>query len=67
MTAPPPHQPRTVSRKAQIIGGAIALAVLAGVVWLAWTLMHAAPSGGAAGGGGFGGGPGGGGGRRGPA
>jgi multidrug efflux system membrane fusion protein len=67
MTAPPPHQPRTVSRKAQIIGGAIALAVLAGVVWLAWTLMHAEPSAGAAGGGGFGGGPGGGGGRRGPA
>lgn len=70
MTALPPHQPRTVSRKAQIIGGAIALAVLAGIVWLAWTLMHAEPSPGAAagGGGGFGGGPGGGGGgRRGPA
>jgi multidrug efflux system membrane fusion protein len=66
MTALPPHQPRTVSRKAQIIGGAIALAVLAGIVWLAWALMHAAPSAGAAGGGGFGGGPGGGG-RRGPA
>jgi multidrug efflux system membrane fusion protein len=64
MTAlPPPHQPRTVSRKAQIIGGAIALAVLAGVVWLAWSLMHA-PKDPAAGGPGGGGG---GGGRRGPA
>jgi multidrug efflux system membrane fusion protein len=37
-----PYRPiRPVSRKAQIIGGAIALAVLAGVVWLAWSLMHA--------------------------
>lgn len=63
-----PHTPtRTVSRKAQIIGGAIALAVLAGVVWLAWGLMHApkGEGGGAGGPGGPGGGPGGGGGRRG--
>jgi multidrug efflux system membrane fusion protein len=62
-----PHRPiRSVSRKAQIIGGAIALAVLAGVVWLAWSLMHAPKDEGGAGG--PGGGPGGGGGgRRGPA
>lgn len=63
-----PYPPiRTVSRKAQIIGGAIALAVLAGVVWLAWSLMHAPKGEGGAGG--PGGGPGGfgGGGRRGPA
>jgi multidrug efflux system membrane fusion protein len=60
-----PHRPiRSVSRKAQIIGGAIALAVLAGVVWLAWSLMHAPKDEGGAGG--PGGGPGGGG-RRGPA
>jgi multidrug efflux system membrane fusion protein len=62
---------RPVSRKAQIIGGAIALAVLAGIVWLAWSLMHA-PKTDSAGGGGFGGpggpgGPGGGGRRGGPA
>jgi multidrug efflux system membrane fusion protein len=65
-----PHRPiRSVSRKAQIIGGAIALAVLAGVVWLAWSLMHAPKGEGGAGGpgGGPGGGFGGGGGRRGPA
>ena len=54
---------RPVSRKAQIIGGAIALAVLAGIVWLAWSLMHA-PKDPAAGGPG---GPGGGGRRGGPA
>lgn len=59
-----PYSPiRPVSRKAQIIGGAIALAVLAGVVWLAWTLMHAPKAGEGGPGGGFGGG----GGRRGPA
>lgn len=65
MTEPyPPIRP--VSRKAQIIGGAIALAVLAGVVWLAWSLMHAPK--GEGGGAGGPGGPGGfGGGRRGPA
>jgi multidrug efflux system membrane fusion protein len=63
MTAPqPPRPPRTVSRKAQILGGAIALAVLVGIVWLAWSLMNAPKTGGE---GGFGG-PGGGGGRRGP-
>jgi multidrug efflux system membrane fusion protein len=64
-----PHRPiRSVSRKAQIIGGAIALAVLAGVVWLAWSLMHAPKDEGGAGGPGGGpGGGGGGGGRRGPA
>jgi multidrug efflux system membrane fusion protein len=68
MTEPYPPT-RTVSRKAQIIGGAIALAVLAGVVWLAWSLMHAPKGEGGAGGpgGGPGGGFGGGGGRRGPA
>jgi multidrug efflux system membrane fusion protein len=54
---------RPVSRKAQIIGGAIALAVLAGIVWLAWSLMHA-PKGGESGQGGGPGGPGGGGGGR---
>lgn len=59
MTAPqPPRQPRTVSRKAQILGGAIALAVLVGIVWLAWSLMNAPQD--------SAGGPGGGG-RRGPA
>jgi multidrug efflux system membrane fusion protein len=62
MTAPqPPRPPRTVSRKAQILGGAIALAVLAGIVWLAWSLMNA-PQDSAGGPGGPGGG-----GRRGPA
>lgn len=58
-----PYRPiRPVSRKAQIIGGAIALAVLAGIVWLAWSLMHAPKTEGGAGG--PGGGPGGGGGGR---
>jgi multidrug efflux system membrane fusion protein len=56
---------RSVSRKAQIIGGGIALAVLAGVVWLAWSLMHAPKEQG--GGQGGPGGPGGGGRRGGPA
>jgi multidrug efflux system membrane fusion protein len=54
---------RPMSRRARIFGGVIALAILAGIVWLAWTLMHKEPAPGA--GGGFGG-PGGGG-RRGPA
>jgi multidrug efflux system membrane fusion protein len=59
---------RPVSRKAQIIGGAIALAVLAGLVWLAWSLMHAPKDeAGGAGGGGPGGFGGGGGRRGGPA
>lgn len=71
MTEPARSTRRPVSRKAQIIGGAIALAVLAGVVWLAWSLMHAPKT--ADGAGGPGGGPGGpgggggGGGRRGAA
>lgn len=63
-----PHRPiRPVSRKAQVIGGAIVLAVLAGVVWLAWSLMHAPRGEGEGGGPGGPGGPGGGfgGGRRG--
>uniref|UniRef100_B0T3X2 Efflux transporter, RND family, MFP subunit n=1 Tax=Caulobacter sp. (strain K31) TaxID=366602 RepID=B0T3X2_CAUSK len=47
----PTRQIRPVSRKAQIIGGAIALAVLAGIVWLAWSLMHAPKDEGAPGGG----------------
>lgn len=57
-----PYRPaRPVSRKAQIIGGAIALAVLVGIVWLAWSLMHApkgegGPGGPGGPGGGFGGG-----------
>lgn len=61
MTEPRPPI-RHVSRRAQIIGGAIALAVLVGIVWLAWALMHApkGEGGGAGGpggpGGGFGGG-----------
>ena len=62
----PTRQIRPVSRKAQIIGGAIALAVLAGIVWLAWSLMHA-PKGEGGQGGGPGGPGGGGGGRRGAA
>src|SRR3954470_165863 len=62
-----PHRPiRPVSRKAQLIGGAIALAILAGVVGLAWILMHA-PKGEGGPGGGPGGGFGGGGRRGGPA
>ena len=67
MTALPPHQPRTVSRRAQILGGAIAPAVLAGIVWLGWGLMHAPKDAAGGPGGGFGGpgGGGGGGGRRG--
>jgi len=57
-----PYRPaRPVSRKAQVIGGAIALAVLVGIVWLAWSLMHApkgegGPGGPGGPGGGFGGG-----------
>jgi multidrug efflux system membrane fusion protein len=55
-----------MSRRARIFGGVIALAILAGIVWLAWTLMHKEPEPGAGGGFGGPGGPGGGG-RRGPA
>jgi len=65
MTEPARSTRRPVGRKAQIIGGAIALAVLAGVVWLAWSLMHAPKTQGGEGGGGPGGPGGGGGGRRG--
>lgn len=59
-----PALPR-VSRRAQIVGGVIAVLVVAGLGWLAWDLTH--PNGGASGaassaraGGGFGGTPGGG-------
>ncbi len=62
----PYRSSRPVSRKAQIIGGAVALAVLAGIVWLAWSLMHA-PKDAAGGPGGGPGGFGGGGRRGGPA
>jgi multidrug efflux system membrane fusion protein len=55
-----------MSRRTRIFGGVIALAILAGIVWLAWTLMHKEPEPGAGGGFGGPGGPGGGG-RRGPA
>lgn len=65
MTAFPPAPTRSMSRRARIFGGVIALAVLAGVIWLAWTLMHKEPAAGA--GGGFGGPGGPGGGRGGPA
>ena len=41
--------PRRVSRRATLIGGAIALLVVAGVGWLAWDLTHPAPDAGAAG------------------
>jgi multidrug efflux system membrane fusion protein len=37
---PPPHPPRKVSRRASIIGTVIALLVLAGIAWLAWTLTQ---------------------------
>jgi multidrug efflux system membrane fusion protein len=35
---PPPRRP--ISRRASIIGTAIALAVIAGIGWLAWSLTH---------------------------
>jgi multidrug efflux system membrane fusion protein len=38
---PPPE--RKVSRRASIIGTAIALLVLAGIAWLAWTLTQGSP------------------------
>ena len=64
--------PRTPPRRRSLIlGGLIAILALAGVIWLAWTLLHGPKDGGQGGpggpggpGGGFGGG---GGGRRGPA
>ena len=45
---PPPEQAlspplRKVSRRASIIGTVIALLVLAGIAWLAWTLTHGPP------------------------
>ena len=36
----PPGRRRHVSRRASIVGTAIALAILAGIAWLAWTLTH---------------------------
>jgi len=61
------HAPRTPPRRRTLIlGGLIAILALAGVVWLAWTLLHGDKGEGGAGGG-PGGGFGGGGGRRGPA
>jgi multidrug efflux system membrane fusion protein len=60
----PPPAVRKPSRRVTLLGGVVAVAALAGVVWLAWTLIHAPPSGGAAGGPGGPGGPGGGGGGR---
>lgn len=60
------HAPRTPPRRRTLIlGGLIAILALAGVIWLAWTLLHGDK--GAGGAGGPGGGFGGGGGRRGPA
>ncbi|HUR90224.1 MAG TPA: efflux RND transporter periplasmic adaptor subunit [Ramlibacter sp.] len=64
-----------VSRRAKIIGGVIAILVVAGLGWLAWDLTHAdkpagpgaSAGGGGPGGGGGGRGGGGGGGGRGPA
>ncbi|MBI1682410.1 efflux RND transporter periplasmic adaptor subunit [Caulobacter hibisci] len=69
MTDPRPSLPvRKPSRRSRIIGGAVAIAALAGVGVLAWTLLHNDTGGGDMGGGPGGpGGPGGGGGRRGPA
>jgi membrane fusion protein, multidrug efflux system len=84
MNAPPPESPppmepvpvqepprRRISRRASILGSLIALAVVAGIAWLAWDLTHPAAGqmaagqgrGGSAGAGGRGGG----GGRGGPA
>ncbi len=58
------HAPRTPPRRRTLIlGGLIAILALAGVAWLAWTLLHGDKGGEGGGpGGGFGGG-----GRRGPA
>jgi multidrug efflux system membrane fusion protein len=48
----PLKKSRRISRRTSIIGGVLALAVLAGLGWLAWTLTHSDnPAGGAAGGG----------------
>ncbi len=68
MTAKSSASIQPIGRRTRILGGVIALAVLAGLVWLAWSLMHKPPGGGDMGGFGGPGGPGGpGGGRRGPA
>jgi multidrug efflux system membrane fusion protein len=67
-TTDPTPPRRTVSRRARWLGGVLALAVIAGMAWLAWSLTHqpaAANAGPGASAGG--GGPGGAGGRRGPA
>jgi multidrug efflux system membrane fusion protein len=62
------HAPRTPPRRRTLIlGGLIAILALAGVAWLAWTLLHGSKDGEGGGAGGPGGGFGGGGGRRGPA
>lgn len=58
MTAPQEPAPssptkRTFSRRASIIGGILALAILAGVGWLAWYLTHRDAQGGSGGPGGF--------------
>ena len=61
------HAPRTPPRRRTLIlGGLIAILALAGVIWLAWSLLHGSKDG-EGGAGGPGGGFGGGGGRRGPA
>jgi len=65
MSEPPQ---RTLSRRAQILGGVIAILVIAGLAWLAWDLTHdksrtGSQSAGAGGPGGGRGGPGGAGGR----
>jgi membrane fusion protein, multidrug efflux system len=45
----PPHEPprRRMSRRGTILGSLVAIAVIAGIGWLAWDLTH--PSGGSAG------------------
>jgi membrane fusion protein, multidrug efflux system len=56
---------RRLSRRGMLLGGAIAILVVAGVGWLAWDLTHQVPAAGSTAGGpnrGGGGGPGGGGG-----
>jgi len=64
----PSYSARKPSRRARIIGGAVAVAALAGVGVLAWTLLHnGGQGGGDMGGPGGPGGPGGGGRRGGPA
>jgi multidrug efflux system membrane fusion protein len=57
--AEPPQ--RTLSRRAQILGGVIAIVVVAAVGWLAWDLTHDSSRTAGSSAAGFGGGPGGGG------